>query len=241
MDKSKKFGNLYSNDIIRTGTIQDGSCFFHAVLYALSKSYRAMSQETRIKYVAQVRKQLAQNVDIEVWKNLGKGEMAKLQIIEFLWSKVQELCANDESNLKIWECDYLPQLNNNFNEIERLLTLFSEREGVENFDSTQFLKQLESQAFESFIFHLQHDWVDEFGIEIVSAFFECNVHFIQASNRKAYRTFSNHAFDRNVVLCWIDDAHYECLGRLHPNNKVQRIFATDDPFIISLYNDKNES
>ena len=40
---------------------------------------------------------------------------------------------------------------------------------------------------------------------------------------------------KSYILLWIENNHYEILGRLLPGNKIQREFKWDDPLIQCIY------
>lgn len=62
--------------LVRTGTIEEGSSFFHALLHAYSKEYASMSNKERMKFVRKLRASMAGKIDRESWENLGKGLIA---------------------------------------------------------------------------------------------------------------------------------------------------------------------
>lgn len=247
-DKSKIFKNGYADDIIRTGTISDGSCFFHALFYALSSTYRGLNEEERIQLIIKVRKEIARSITLNKWKMLGNGEIYRLQMASSLRDEIIYLCTQlystpSEQHLVMnkWDNELLPKLIWTDDVEIPLQIMLNQMFNREELNSKTILQKIEDDTLQNFIHHIETDWVDEFGIDIASEYVKCNIHFIQASNRKVYRTFSNHNYERNVVLCWIDDAHYECLGKIIPTNegnKVQRVFSNSNPFIVNLT--KNE-
>lgn len=66
--------------LVRTGTIGDGSCFYHSMLHACSSEYRRSSSEVRKKIVKKVRQELSSCLSFEDWVNLGV--VAKLSFEE---------------------------------------------------------------------------------------------------------------------------------------------------------------
>ncbi len=57
--------------MVRTGTIPDGSCFFHAIHYALSEDYRNMTRKERMSYIQQIRDRIADSVTIPMVKDVA--------------------------------------------------------------------------------------------------------------------------------------------------------------------------
>jgi hypothetical protein len=78
------------NTLVRTGTIGDGSCFFHALLHAYSKDYASMDQTGRRKYVKRLRASIASKVDKNQWENLSGGLIAKIPFQENINSLLSE-------------------------------------------------------------------------------------------------------------------------------------------------------
>jgi hypothetical protein len=68
--------------LVRTGTVGDGSCLFHALLHSYSKEYVAMSENERMGYVEKLRATMADRMDFDKWKTLGKGVVSKIPFQE---------------------------------------------------------------------------------------------------------------------------------------------------------------
>lgn len=68
--------------LVRTGTIGEGSCFYHSLLHAYSKEYIAMDNKGRMKFVGRLRASMAGNVDKENWESIGGGLIAKIPFQE---------------------------------------------------------------------------------------------------------------------------------------------------------------
>lgn len=81
------FTSPFENNLVRTGTLFDGSCYFHSVLHAYSPKYRKMSLPERQTYVEDLRKTLAKQLTKERWETFGKGLVAKVSVQE----RVQDL------------------------------------------------------------------------------------------------------------------------------------------------------
>ena len=59
--------------LVRTGTIPDGACFFHALLHACSDEYVMLDEDDRSEYVKSLRRELADQLTYDTWKDLGDG------------------------------------------------------------------------------------------------------------------------------------------------------------------------
>ena len=68
--------------LVRTGTISEGSCFFHAMLHSYSKDYVSMNTNGRMKFVKRLRASIARKVDKDRWESLSNGLIAKIPFQE---------------------------------------------------------------------------------------------------------------------------------------------------------------
>lgn len=66
----------------RTGTIPDGSCYFHSILHGCSKRYYIMNNEEKKKYVKILRSKLALKITKENWEELGYGIISSIKFQE---------------------------------------------------------------------------------------------------------------------------------------------------------------
>jgi hypothetical protein len=231
-DKSRTFYSPIYPNLVRTGTIGDGSCFFHSVCYSLFSKYRKMNVMERRKYVNTLRKKITDDLTMEDWKNLGDGEIYRLQFI----SSFRELLsrAKLKHDFSYWDDKVLSELSNKWkSDINEGLNIIRPLIPNENIQSIgQLMKISEKQSFQKFKRHLSVNWADEFFMEIVSNYFKCNFHFINAGNRNLYKIFHNNVnYNKHVIICWINRSHYECIGELMSGNKVKRVFDSDDEII----------
>lgn len=68
--------------LVRTGTIGEGSCFFHSLLHAYSKDYVAMDKKGRMKFVHRLRASMAGKINKENWQDIEGGLIAKIPFQE---------------------------------------------------------------------------------------------------------------------------------------------------------------
>ena len=68
--------------LVRTGTIAEGSCLFHSLLYAYSKDYVSMNTNGRMKFVKRLRASIARKIDKNHWESLSNGLIAKIPFQE---------------------------------------------------------------------------------------------------------------------------------------------------------------
>ena len=68
--------------LVRTGTIGEGSCLFHALLHAYSKDYAMMDRKGRMKFVIRLRASMAGKVNPQSWEEMGGGVISKVPFQE---------------------------------------------------------------------------------------------------------------------------------------------------------------
>uniref|UniRef100_A0A6C0EM20 OTU domain-containing protein n=1 Tax=viral metagenome TaxID=1070528 RepID=A0A6C0EM20_9ZZZZ len=68
--------------LVRTGTIGEGSCFFHALLHSHSREYVRLDKKGRMKLVAKLRSSLADKLDRKRWEEISSGLVAKIPFQE---------------------------------------------------------------------------------------------------------------------------------------------------------------
>ena len=77
----------FTNDMLCTiGVLGDGSCFLHAILYAMNLSYRTMSSDARVARVASLRADLAKLFTQQIYDNIGFGAVAAIGQVDSNWS-----------------------------------------------------------------------------------------------------------------------------------------------------------
>jgi hypothetical protein len=68
--------------LVRSGTITEGSCIFHAVLHACSKEYSQMDKHGRIKLTNKLRASLGSKLDYKRWEEASNSIVAKIPFQE---------------------------------------------------------------------------------------------------------------------------------------------------------------
>ena len=84
VDKTFVFYSPIEGDdvLVRTGTIRDGSCCYHAVLHAYSRDYVRMDKKERARFVRKLRASLASKMDRSRWEKISGGLVAKISYQE---------------------------------------------------------------------------------------------------------------------------------------------------------------
>ena len=285
--------------MVRTGTIAEGSCFFHAVLHSYSKEYVSMDRRGRMEFVHNFRASLAGKINRESWKLMGGGLIAKIPFQEnvnnilvnfyrFLDNDnkvrgsstrrvIKDLVGEDENELDLYrlvkelipidtgfEKNILPNAYKKTEDakisdcydaiIDETISFLNNKEEIKSVSDRKakyirditikflkkVLKEAEGLAFKNYVFGLRNvsSNVDTYTIGLISDKFNRDIYFIDARNRMPYNntsTTENLKGRKSIILLWINENHYEIVGRLLPGNRIQREFSHDDPIIQKLY------
>ena len=286
--------------IVRTGTVSDGSCFFHALLHAYSKKYVEMDKKERQNFVRQIRLDIAKHINIKNWQKITDGVISKVPFQEkinkilhnfftFLSSNnysfscpdtnkvIKELnCEEDEYNKSLYNIIFeLVPVQNGFEKnilpksyslcesktidscieyiIENTLDYLSNVEEFNHIDSekkeyiinntSNMLKVILSiskkSCFKNYIKNIENskEPIDSYTVSVISDYFKRDIYFLDSKNRIPYNfsAINNVKNRKSIVILWVKEYHYEIIGKMHPNNKIQREFSHDDPFIQKIY------
>lgn len=97
----------------------------------------------------------------------------------------------------------------------------------------------ENAAFHKYVKSMMNnpDNVDSYTIELASNRFKRDIYFLNSSDRMPcddITSLDNLKGRKSVILLKIAKNHYEVIGRLLPQNRVQREFAPTDPLIKKI-------
>jgi len=282
--------------LVRTGTIGEGSCFFHSLLHAYSDEYTRLSKDGRMQLVLKLRSSLASKLDRSRWEHISNGLIAKIPFQENMNDLLTDFynsCLNNtqckkkigraitreisesKQDVETYKviCEMVP-----LNHLEKTLLpkaydscaddkilrckeviVSLSKEYLEGVFKTIDLKvaikkhcisklellmkkmvdTAEEIAFQNYIDNLKDTSipVDSYTIGLISERFNRDVYFIDAQTRMPYRMGdqSNIKKRKSIIIMWIGGVHYEVVGRLLPENKVQREFFESDPLIRRIH------
>ncbi|MDD4931683.1 MAG: methyltransferase domain-containing protein [Candidatus Colwellbacteria bacterium] len=237
MDKSFGFKVPYlSTSLVRTGTVGDGSCFFHAVLKSISPDYSKLDRDERKEFVAKLRNKLADQLTMKQWESFGNGTLAYSRVIprvvKYIKSNVPSIFdiakgvenSRDSSTVQ----NYLDQLIILVPDdlVKKVTNIFS---------------QLRKKIFEEFKVDLTKcsTWVgQEMGsvdvFEYISDYLNIDIYLIKDTTRAPYRQGVDcnirYKDRKSVIVLWIGDSHYEAAGILE-GKKIKRVFEPSDEII----------
>jgi hypothetical protein len=282
------------NQLVRTGTIGDGSCLLHALFHAYSLDYAHMTDAKKMELVTKLRVTMAKKVDRPKWKSLNTGTLALVSfqiILSKLLSNTYMFLSKKKTDTKVKSvslknvCDKLV-LNEDRSRLvysslveliplkcvtdiidrstykdvdackksvlidtdklirKKLSTSKFEAERIE-FVTAKFalmmssiLEESENSAYSKYIQNLENSasHIDQYQIGLISEKFDYDIYFVNAKTRLPYMTGVAYKRRQSVVVLWVDEKHYEIIGRVIPGTKkVQRVFEPDDPLIDVLY------
>lgn len=281
--------------LVRTGTIGDGSCFYHSCLHAYSKEYASMNEEERKKFVKKMRETLSEQSNRSKWEEASNGMISKIQFQENLheilnkvykyitqktelnsnWSNIKDIIDKDMSyysllvsliDFKQFEQVILPE---SYKKTEKFsiskcketivsaskkacgskfgrsdienIGIKKVRDCIEKFGLLieKVVDVAEDTAYEKYIESIKNskESVDRYTIDVLSNRLKRDIYFIDGKTRMPYRETGSDQYQKrkSIIILWVDDTHYEVVGRLLPQNKVQREFLPNDPLIRKLY------
>jgi len=287
--------------LVRTGTIGDGSCLFHALLHAYSKNYaNNMSMNMRSQFISRIRKSISKKINQEKWEELNNGLVSKilfqenvhLILVNFydfilnnegqtkakgrITRKVVRNVIQDDNDVEIFklvtelvplemfEKNILPQVYDETMNVriaqctENIIAqTLSYMDTLDEMNSAEpekadFAKKImheflqnvsavaEKSAFRKYISQIKDpsEDIDTFAINLISERFDRDIYFINGNTRLPYMNCStddNLKGRTSVVILWVEENHYEIIGRLLADNRVQREFDPADPFIQKLH------
>jgi hypothetical protein len=233
LDKTLAFDNNFDDttQLVRTGTVGDGSCMFHSVLRAIDPNYIKLTPKEREEFVSKLRKKMSNDFSREEYLNLGGGSLAYMQVIPHFTNHIIDKYPDTIENISA----------NNLNEYITIL-----RENVHEDEILNILNKHIDKYFNIFKDTLKDckAWVgQEVGsvdaFEYVSNKFNIDIYLIRDSTRKPYKSgtdcstrFKNR---KSILILWVGNSHYEVIGRLESNKKtVTRIFNSTDPLIKKI-------
>lgn len=189
-----------------------------------------MNIPDRKEYIYIIRTHISNTLTKIQWKNLGNGEQFKLHFLCEL-RQFLKILFNNDNTFKHWDNVILPELSKDWKSTN-IHDCFILLKSKLTFD---ILYDIEHECFTKFKNHLINNWVDEFLIELLSKHFKYNFFFINANEKKLYKTFQSQIYDKNIIFYWIPETHYEPIGEIK-NNKIKRIFDLNDDIIILFKN-----
>lgn len=207
-------------DLVRIGTIGDGSCFLHACIYSMYKKYRHLNNIQKSKLITKVRRLMADKITMTDWKTIGCGEVAKNDFLIYLRKLIENLYTTIDTD---FICSFL---NKNFsldNKVDGKLGIIVDQAITLAYE--QFVDNIRSSTF----------WIDISMIEIISDILDRDIHILEDTTGQPYRFGGkSHIKHRlSLVVLWVDRSHYEAVGKVVDDIIITE-FGPRDPLIIKI-------
>ena len=77
--------HVFEKKMTRTGSFDDGSCFFHSLFTSINTLYKKMNKKQKMEYVNETRKKISNNVTLEKWRTLGNKSLSTISISRWIW------------------------------------------------------------------------------------------------------------------------------------------------------------
>lgn len=275
--------------LVRTGIINEGSSFVHAVLHSYSQDYTRMSDSEKVKTAEKLSKNINDKVERLRWED--KFNIAiMLDFQQGLTDRFRNFykCISGSNNttsqffqklekkdvdsykviceivkLEHFTKDILPESYNAASnkslekfkeEINNKTTYFSKKifdnlgnsidkkrkkyciDKVVNLAS-DIVEEVETSVFKKHV-NSKNDsivTVDSHTVNFISDRFNRNIYFLESSKRLPYRIPDvSYKKKKSIVVIWLGDYHYEPVGKLLSQNRIQREFNSDDELITTI-------
>jgi hypothetical protein len=105
---------------------------------------------------------------------------------------------------------------------------------------TEILSEAETATYNNYVKNLENltEEIDPYMISLVSDRFNRDIYFLNGTDRLPYNDNTDNLKGRkSIILLHIpgSSSHYETVGRMLPNHRIQKEFSHDDPLIQRMY------
>jgi ubiquinone/menaquinone biosynthesis C-methylase UbiE len=246
-DEMMNFPNEFADDLVRVGVVPDGSCFFHTIFRGKSKTYKEMTLQEKMIFIANIRQTMAEKLSFDTFKVLGKGELAYQKSMIIFRSLIEKYMVGEENI--ITDEEFIKKIGNVAKELEpatfdnfknRFFEIFDDILDNDSKESVNKIFELSlMKAYQKYKIELAHPRfpVSNDISEFVSDQLGVDVYFINSNTRQLYltadeckRVYKNRL---SIIVLSLGNYHYELLARLS-DTKLRTSFEPDDPLIKKL-------
>lgn len=247
---NKILKNLHEELIpMRTGTVGEGSCLFHALLTATDKAYNKATPKEKMKIAKGYRENLAETLTLDAF--MSNGSLAVFKISEKF---VALLESSKDKGIKDFAYNISAQFTKIFTKIWDELTSIQDVKDKmtaylsKHFNSKQIktiygiLDQSITYAYEKYKKTMADCsyWAGDEELEYLARSSGYNLIILDAVTKRVYNYYIIPSNTKYVVILWLG-AHYESVGIYNSTTKkIQREFEDDDQFIAILMQQKIE-
>ena len=144
VDKNQKLNipDFYPN-IVRTGTLSEGSCFLHSILKGLNKdNYSSMSKPDKAKYMINLRDDISESISLEYYRN-NMISISSLRLStklsEFLKNLYDFIEKPEDFLKKNKSTNFLVEIINSNNVVFKMITTVMSQDEFVNIIQTTFI------------------------------------------------------------------------------------------------------
>lgn len=260
--KTAKIKTVFG-ELVRTGTVGDGNCFFNACTTATNPEFRKMNKGEQKALIKDLRKSL--KISEERWLVLGKGQVARLGLKSFD-TVFHDALFNSSEIYKGTNKELFDSFGGSTKPIEILLSTLNKAK-YQNMNLPRFINEIK-EAFREKITQFKPDmleagmanlervietskrtayqnfldltttcgkWVGQEVLELVGDHINRDIYILDDTTGDAYKTECIQVKGRvSIIILFQGGNHYECIGRLLEDNKVEREFPSDDKLIQEI-------
>jgi hypothetical protein len=244
-NKVEIFDNKFTKEVlVRIGTIGDGSCFFHSVLYLIDSRYRSMNDSDKKDLIKIIRDMFSESLSRKTWKSFGNGILAltsyQINLNNYLANKKYKFINLNINSNNVDE--YISKLKDSLNKYPDNLS----NDIIEKLNNI-FDKILEN-TYQEYLQNIKDTdvWVgdnveDSINIfQYVSDIFNINIFIIKDSTKLPYLSASDcnimYKNRPSILLLNINNVHFESIALANSNNiqDLQYILNFDNPLITKI-------
>lgn len=278
------------DNLVRTGTMKDGSCFFHSILHACSKEYSRENKKGKKTLVKKLRSGISSELSREKWESLGNGNVSRIsfqenthdilnnfykyindgieeknirKVVKKIDENVKDI-VSDLIPLKVLTSEILPNAYKDseqqnislcreamVDKISSYIKNIDEMKGLDKVKRTYIIAKVleifkilfehsENYTYRKYVKSIKNttEEVDSYMFELISDRVNRDIYILDANTKMPYINFSNSNTikrRKSIIILWINNNHYEIVGRLLPGERVQREFTHEDDLIQRFY------
>lgn len=262
-DENYFLNSEIDSNLIRTGTLGEGTCFFHSILKAIDPRYNISSEEEKMKIAKKLRRSISDSVTLETYKKVSDGLLLKISFDENISRIINSIYTGKKKDkygirniFTIGEIDFI---------ISKVLSSCDTSNCVEKFNEIifeQFQSRIDQKVcndFSNFLFSTAIDnalekfkenikdcsyYADDTMFLLVSTYLNIDIYFITEETGNLYIMPGSceniTSGQRNAVIIGsINGSHFENIGYRKsssgPNRgTIERIFEPSHPLIKKL-------
>jgi hypothetical protein len=249
-------------NLVRTGTVGEGSCFFHSILKAINPEYYNASIDEKIKLASKLRQEISEYLTLEKYKKISDGILAKISFDDNIAILLEKIYKENSSNVSNYQ--YILK-NFSYKDIDEIMSkvltscgiddckhgfnqiFLKKYKNIPNNEIKIFSDSLFSIALEKSFKKFQKDikncsyFADETMFQLVSSYLNIDIYFITVETGKLYVmpgsceniTSGNR---KSVIIGSVNNNHFENIGYRKsssgPNKGVIERFFNPDHPLI---------